>query len=196
MSNRFVSPYQLITDRILADLEQGVAGWVKPWKSEGAVVASRPINFSNSTVYRGVNTLMLHIGCIDNGWTVPAFATFNQVRKLKGVVQKGSKGCHVFFKSQIEADPKTAEEEKRAGENGKFSRTILKGYTVFNVSQVEGIDIDVAGMAKPSELPSDVVDLCELVGVKLTHGGDKAFYQRPDDFVKLPIPPMFESLEH
>ncbi|WP_425624912.1 ArdC family protein [Agrobacterium radiobacter] len=196
MSNGFKSPYQLITDRILADLEQGVAAWVKPWKSEGAVVPSRPMNFSNATVYRGVNTIMLHVACIERGWPVPAFATFNQVRKMKGVITKGSKGCHVFFKSQVESDPKSPEEESRAGADGKIKRTVLKGYTVFNISQVDGIDLDIPGMSKPSELPSDVLELTQLVGVKLSHGGDRAFYAMDTDQITLPVPDVFESIEH
>lgn len=196
MSNGFKSPYQLITDRILQDLERGVAGWVKPWKSEGAALPTRPLNFSNSTVYRGVNTVMLHVACIGNGWDVPAFATFNQIRKLKGVIRKGSKDCYVFFKSQVERDPKTAKEEGRAGPGGKIKRTVLKGYRVFNVSQVDGLDLDIRGMSKPSELPNDVLELTQLVGVGLRHGGDKAFYSMDDDAITLPVPDAFESIEH
>ncbi|MBA1343980.1 ArdC-like ssDNA-binding domain-containing protein [Rhizobium sp. WYCCWR 11146] len=146
MSNGFISPHQLITNRILADLEKGVAAWVKPWKSEGTVVSSRPMNFSNGTVYRGVNTIMLHCACIDRGWSLPAFATFNQIRRLKGVITKGSKGEHVFFKSEVESDPKLADGEGRADESGKIRRTVLNGYTVFNVSQVEGIELDLTGI--------------------------------------------------
>ncbi|MGH0214417.1 ArdC family protein [Sinorhizobium meliloti] len=196
MSNGFKSPYQLITDRILQDLERGVAAWVKPGSSEGPVVASRPMNFSNFTVYRGVNTIMLHIACVERGWPVPAFATFNQVRKLKGSIIKGSKGEHVFFKSQVERDPKSAEEEGRAGPNGKITRTVLKGYTVFNLAQVEGIELDLPGLAKPSEIPSEVVALAQLVGVTLRHGGDKAFYRPDSDAVTMPVPESFESLAH
>jgi antirestriction protein ArdC len=196
MSDGFKSPYQLITDRILQDLENGVAAWVKPSSSEGAVVRSLPMNFSNATVYRGVNTIMLHIACIERGWPVSAFATFNQIRKMKGSITKGSKGCHVFFKSQVESDPKSPEEEGRAGAGGKIKRTVLKGYTVFNVSQVDGISVNISGMSKPSELPRDVLDLAQLVGVKLTHEGDKAFYSIDDDTITLPIPDAFESLDH
>ncbi|WP_429819095.1 ArdC family protein [Ensifer sp. B1-9] len=196
MSNGFKSPYQLITDRILADLARGVAAWAKPWNSDAPAVASRPMNFSNSAVYRGVNTIMLHIACVERGWPVPAFATFNQVRKLKGSIIKGSKGEHVFFKSQVEANPKTAEEEGRANADGKIKRTVLKGYTVFNLAQVEGIEIDLPGLAKPSEIPSEIVDLAQLVGVTLRHGGDKAIYRPDIDAVTMPVPESFESLAH
>lgn len=196
MSNGFKSPYQLITDRILQGLEQGVAGWVKPWNSEGPVAATRPMNFSNATIYRGVNTIMLHVACIERGWPVPAFATFNQIRKLKGAVSKGSKGEHVFFKSQVESDPRSPEEESRVGANGKIKRTVLKGYTVFNISQVDGISVDIPNVAMPSDLPSDLLDLTQLVGVKLSHGGDKAFYSIDDDKITLPVPNDFHSLDH
>lgn len=192
----FVSPYQIITDKIVAALETGVAGWVKPWKSKGAVVASMPINWTTKTAYRGINTLMLYCACIDNGWETPAFATFKQIKAAGGQVTKGSKGEHIYFMSKIERDPKTPEEEARVNENGKFEQFILKGYTVFNIAQVEGIEINLEGMAQPSELPADVVDLCKLVGVKLAHGGNRAFYQTITDSITLPAPEAFQSIEH
>jgi antirestriction protein ArdC len=192
----FVSPYKLITDKIVSALEQGVAAWVKPWKSKGAVVASMPMNFTTKTTYRGINTVMLYCACIDNGWDVPAFATFKQIKAAGGQVVKGAKGEHVYFMSKIEREPKTEEEAAKVNENGKYEQFILKGYTVFNIAQTEGLEVNIEGMAKPSEIPADVLDLCNVVGVKLAHGGDRAFYQPVTDKVTMPAPEAFETLSH
>lgn len=196
MSKAFVSPYQIITDRILADLEKGVASWVKPWSAKEASVGSSPMNWSNKTIYRGINKVMLHCACIDNGWAVPAFATFKQIKEKGGQVIKGSKGEHVFFMSKIERDPKAGEENVRLNDNGKVEHFILKGYTVFNVAQVEGIEFDFAEIKQISELPAEVAELCEIVDVKLNHGGNRAFYDIIADRVTLPAPEAFKSLEH
>lgn len=46
--------YQLVTDRVLALLEQGVAPWKKPWKTSGGS-ALPPTNFVSRRPYRGIN---------------------------------------------------------------------------------------------------------------------------------------------
>lgn len=192
----FVSPYKIITDKIVSALEQGVAAWVRPWKSKGAVVASMPMNFTTKATYRGINTLMLYCACIDNGWDIPAFATFKQIKAAGGQVLKGAKGEHVYFMSKVERDPKAGEEGVKLNENGKVEHFILKGYTVFNVAQTEGLEVNFEGMTKPSEIPADVLDLCETVGVGLAHGGDRAYYQPAIDKVTMPAPEAFETLSH
>lgn len=191
-----VSPYQRITDKILADLEKGVAAWVRPWKSAGAPIASMPFNFMTESAYRGVNTIMLYCACIDNGWQVPAFATFKQIKAAGGSVIKGSKGEQVYFMSKIEREPKTDEERGRVNENGKVEHFIIKAYTVFNIDQVAGIELDSSAIAKPSEIPGDVVELADVIGVSLQHGGDRAFYQPLQDFVRMPAPEAFSSIGH
>jgi len=47
------------TDRIVADLEQGIRPWMKPWSAEQtAGKISRPLRH-NGTPYRGMNVLLL-----------------------------------------------------------------------------------------------------------------------------------------
>jgi antirestriction protein ArdC len=48
-----------VTQRIVADLEQGVRPWVKPWNAEHAAGRiTRPLR-ANGQAYKGVNVLML-----------------------------------------------------------------------------------------------------------------------------------------
>ena len=50
--------YTRVTDRIIADLEQGVRTWLKPWQAEHAAGRiNRPLRH-NGTPYRGVNVLL------------------------------------------------------------------------------------------------------------------------------------------
>ena len=51
--------YQNVTDRIIAQLEKGVAPWQQPWASIGG---GMPVNVVSRKLYRGVNTLLLW-GC-------------------------------------------------------------------------------------------------------------------------------------
>ena len=51
--------YSRITDKIIADLEQGVRPWMKPWNAEHAVdKITRPLRH-NGQPYSGVNILNL-----------------------------------------------------------------------------------------------------------------------------------------
>ena len=48
--------YQVVTDKILAQLEQGCAPWVKPWSETSG---GMPYNAVSGKAYRGINTMML-----------------------------------------------------------------------------------------------------------------------------------------
>jgi len=50
--------HEEVTSRIVAELEQGTAPWVKPWKS-GIAGPCMPVNATTNRAYRGVNVLTL-----------------------------------------------------------------------------------------------------------------------------------------
>ena len=51
--------YSRITDKIVAELEQGVRPWLKPWNGEHADgKITRPLRH-NGTPYSGMNVIML-----------------------------------------------------------------------------------------------------------------------------------------
>ena len=51
--------YSRITDKIIADLEQGVRPWMKPWNADHAAGRiTRPLRH-NGQVYNGINILMV-----------------------------------------------------------------------------------------------------------------------------------------
>ena len=81
--------YTRVTERILADLAQGVRPWMKPWSAshtEGKI--SRPLRF-NGTPYRGVNVLLLWGVALDRGYQAPIWMTYKQAQELGGQVRKG-----------------------------------------------------------------------------------------------------------
>lgn len=195
----FVSPYQQITERILADLKAGVAPWAKPWTASGQGVslsAGMPMNFATRKAYRGVNVWLCLLACQDNGFAVPAFATFNQIKEMGGTVVKGSKATRVFFMSTYEREPRTPEEAEKVNDEGKFVVFVLKGYNVFNLAQVEGIEIEEGAAVASVILPEDAAELIEALGADVRHGGAEAFYAPARDFVAMPKPDDFKAIEH
>lgn len=53
------SVYQVVTDRIIASLKEGIIPWEKPWKAPTFAAGSFPRNFVTGKPYRGVNVFLL-----------------------------------------------------------------------------------------------------------------------------------------
>jgi antirestriction protein ArdC len=116
--------------------------------------------------------------------------TFKQASGLKASVRKGEHGSLVVYADKIvrtEADAETGEEAERA-------IPFLKGYTVFNVEQIDGLPKHY--YAKPTPRV-DTVERIERAdsffgstGAIVQHGGTLAYYNVSQDFVQMP---PFES---
>src|SRR3984957_1515505 len=127
--------YEKITNQIVTALEQGVRPWHQPWKAEHAAGRiARPLR-GNAVPYQGINVLMLWSAAIEKGYAAPIWMTFKQALELKANVRKGEHGSLVVYADKItrtETDDKTGEESEHA-------IPFMKGYTVFNVEQIDGL---------------------------------------------------------
>lgn len=119
--------YQLVTERILEKLATGVV----PWQSGRIASAGMPQNFATGRGYRGINVFLL--GCMD--FQSPYFLTYLQAQELGGNVRKGEKGLPVVKMGKWEPG---SNGEKAEGE-ATGERLYLRTYTVFNASQIDGI---------------------------------------------------------
>jgi antirestriction protein ArdC len=94
--------YSRITDRIIADLEQGVRPWLKPWSAEHAHGRiTRPLRH-NGIPYKGINVLMLWSAAAAKGYSAPLWLTFKQARELGGNVRAGEHGEMVVYADRIQ----------------------------------------------------------------------------------------------
>jgi antirestriction protein ArdC len=176
--------YQEITDSIITELEKGAAPWVKPWNApQGAdknVISQKP--------YRGINRLLLAMVGGIKGYSNPAWATYKQWEQLGGNVRKGEKAAKIIFWSQAKSTNPEGEEKAYA---------FAKAYFVFNVAQVEGIDI-VASEDKQND--NAKIDNCEstikATQAKIIHGGDTACFIPSSDVIRMPELGTFQSSEH
>ena len=182
--------YQRITDQIIAELEKGVRPWMKPWSAENTTGRiTRPLR-ANGIPYRGINVLMLWSEAMEKGYSAPIWMTFKQALELGGHVRKGERGSLVVFASKFtrtETDGDTGEEAER-------DIPFLKGYTVFNVTQIEGLPAQYypAPIPAPETMPRIETAETFVAATKadIRHGGGMAFYQVTNDFVQMP---PFES---
>jgi antirestriction protein ArdC len=188
--------YARVTNKILADLDQGVRPWVKPWRGEqaaGRIV--RPLR-ANGTPYRGVNILLLWGAALEQGFSCPVWMTYKQAETLGAHVRKGEHGSLVVY-----ADRFTKKEtDEDSGEDIEKHIPFMKAYTVFNVEQIEGLPASC--YAKPESRPETVENrdarleaFFRATGAVIRHGGNRAFYAPAPDFVQMPPFPAFRDAE-
>ncbi|TIU59303.1 MAG: DUF1738 domain-containing protein, partial [Mesorhizobium sp.] len=119
--------YQRITDTIVEQLEAGTKPWIRPWR--GSVRHSRIPRRATGEAYRGINVLMLWVSGQMFGYEENTWMTYRQAQDLGGQVRKGEKGTLVVKYGTF--TPKEREDDEDR------SIPYLKGYTVFNVEQIE-----------------------------------------------------------
>ena len=126
--------YTKVTERIVSDLEQGIRPWMKPWSAEHAAGRiTKPLRH-NGTPYRGINILLLWGEAMAKGYNTPIWMTFKQALELDAHVRKGEHGSLVVYANTI-----SKTETNSQGEDVEREIPFMKGYTVFNVEQVDGL---------------------------------------------------------
>ena len=189
--------YTRVTDRIVSDLEKGVRTWLKPWSAEHAAdrLPSLPLR-SCGTPYRGVNVLLLWGEAMDKGYSSPLWMTYKQAEALNAHVRKGEHGSLVVY-----ADRFNKTEANDKGEEVEHSIPFMKGYTVFNVEQIEGLPAHYYTPAAPRddsrtlELIEEAEEFFTGTGATFRHGGNRAFYAPAADFIQLPPADAFRDAQ-
>jgi len=167
--------YTRITNRIVAELEKGCRPWLKPWNAEHAAGRiTRPLRH-NGTPYRGINVLNLWMAATASGYTCPNWLTYKQSQELGAQVRKGEKGELVVFASKI-----SRTEATETGEEIARDISFLKGYTVFNAEQIDGLPSHFTAPAAPTLDPVQRIAHAESffanTKADIRHGGDRAYY--------------------
>lgn len=187
--------YSRVTDRIIADLEQGVRPWMKPWNAEHAAGRiTRPLRH-NLQPYNGINVLMLWSAAVDRGYSAPIWMTYRQAAEMGAHVRKGEKGELVVYANKITRTETDAE----TGEDAERTIPFLKGYTVFNVEQVEGLPAKFYETATPTLDPVQRIEHAEsffaATRAAIAHGGNMAYYAIGPDHIQMPPFVAFRDAE-
>ncbi len=187
--------YDRVTHHIVSQLEQGVRPWVRPWSGDHlAGRINRPLR-ANGVAYRGINTLMLWASAIERGYQSPRWLTFKQAVELGANVRKGEKGNLVVYADRI----KKTETDSATGEDRERDIPFMKGYTVFNAEQVDGLPAHFHTGPEPVRDPIQRIEHAEAfvasTGARIEHGGAKAFYRPSDDRVQMPPFEAFRDAE-
>lgn len=176
--------YQIITDRIIAQLEKGVVPWKKNWKNEGI-----PTNLITLKPYRGINILLLS----SLGFSRNYFLTFNQLKQFGGTLKHGERSTPVCYW-------KYSDEETESDKNTETTarkKVVMRYYIVYNIEQCEGIPEDKI----PVRAALNPVISCENIieqmpdKPEIQHKGDMPYYSPYSDIVNIPSIQHFDDAE-
>ena len=181
-----LTPAQRVTAQISAMLERGVRPWVKPWDD---IAPSGPLVLPLrccGTPYRGMNVLALWAATLECGFKFRHWFTFKQALALKACVRKSERGTYVVFYTELGA--------KDDNDDASETRRILRGYTVFNADQIDGLPPKFYAPPETETIPASpgneeearLSALFARIPVAIRYGGNRAFYSKSADFIQMP----------
>ena len=148
----------------------------------------------NGMPYSGINILMLWGAAIEGGYQSPFWMTYRQAKEYGAHVKKGERGNLVVYANTI---TKTEEQDDGSEEERKIP--FMKGYSVFNVEQVEGLPEHFYAKPEPVIDPAERIEHADKFfaasGADIRHGGNRAFYSGGSDHVQMPPFECFNSPE-
>lgn len=178
-----INVYELVTNRIIEQLENNIIPWEKPWSGtiDGA------FNRVSKKPYSILNQMLLKY----NG----EYATFKQWQELGGHIRKAEKSEIIVFWKMYPI-------KEKQDDGTEIIKTIplLKYINVFHISQVDGVEPPkqkVTHDIEPIEKAEKILnDYWNRENITIEHvKGDKAFYSPMFDKIQLPLFEQFKQSE-
>lgn len=176
--------YQIVTDRILAMIDEGVAPWRKPWANMA------PRSMSTGKPYRGINLFLLGSG---------HWGTYKKITELGGQIRKGEKSSVAVFWKFLDT---------KDDDGKKKTIPLLRYYNVFHEDQADWPDGKPArfeSSALPGTENERIVAADQIVTAYKksdnaprfdAEGWDHACYIPSLDAIQVPKIEQFESSAH
>ncbi len=191
--------YEMVTERITAQLQQGNIPWRRPWTGTAAEDGGA-INYVSRYPYSLLNQLMLG--------KPGEYLTWKQIEDLGGKVKKGAKASMVVFFTRltIKEKPGTQAPATTQGDDKKEEEKtipLLRYYNVFHLDDVEGIPSKIKPGAvrtvQPIEAAEKVIGDYLARQPKLGFHNDqpsnRAYYSPSRDEVVVPMLSQYEIPE-
>jgi antirestriction protein ArdC len=193
---------QVVTDRLLAAIENGRAPWQTPY-----LVRGLPLSMSTGKPYRGINPWLLVPVAEERGYTSPWWGTYDQIAKQGGQVMRKPEGFEgdwstlVTFWKRYERKVTDESGQPVIGADGQPEMkraALLRYFKVFNAEQAEwpdGMPTKFAPLERGEDF--DPIDEADSIVVSYTaNGGPKiqhldqgmAWYAPASDLVNVPNP--------
>ncbi len=141
-----------------------------------------PCNAMTGRPYSGGNVLILWAAAMSSGFPNHRWLTFKQGQDVGANVRRGEKGTPVVF-----AKPMRDDEEDKA-------YVVARVFTVFNVAQLDNLpELPAFEQKTVATTHADARALLERTGMRVTHGGNDASYNRTFDRVVMPPVASFDT---
>ena len=174
--------YDIVTNRIIENLEKGSIPWIKPWDTENTLDK----NIHSGNEYNGINRVILGM----SGFQSNIWGSFKQWQSLGANVRKGETGTAIVFYSPV----KTNSINPETNQNEESFYACMKTYYVFNAKQVDGIEIKQReNEIKPFLNNVHIDNMVSNTGAVIRHSGNSAYYKRDDDFINMPVKSDFHN---
>ncbi len=191
---------QALVDRVLSRLDAGAMPW-----DNGMSGFAAPKNAVTGKAYRGINLLALF--CADK--PDPRWMTFAQAKEQGYAVKQGAKGVPIEWYSYIDkrtnkpADVAAVIEETKDmtfDEKQRFKkdnlRTVVRGYHVFNASDIHGIEPYVAPPVDVSKRNERIENIIASSEAPISYDGNgRNYYSPTSDSIHLTDRSAFKSDE-
>ena len=176
--------YQIVTGRIIKELEKGLIPWRKPWID--IRLQSGAYNRVSKKPYSLMNQMLLGLE--------GEYATYKQWNALGGTLKENARSeIVVFWKMQV------IQEEKENGEIEEKQIPFLRYYRVFHISQIDGIEPlpkpeipQVEGIKAGDQLIEEYASR-EKIQIKETISNE-AFYNPRKDMIVIPQKGQFQEI--
>lgn len=173
--------YEIVTERILAELEKGKIPWEKPWI--GGIDC--PIKHTTGEPYSILNQILLG----EPG----EYLTLNQCNKEGGRIKKGAKAKLVVFWKILEKEDEKSKTQKIP---------VLRYYNVFHINDCEGIkpkferEQHPNGATKTQNAENIVSEYSSRTNLEISHANQlQAYYMPRKHLVNIPDMDRFKSTE-
>ena len=189
-----MSIYEIITNKFVEQLEQGIVPWQKPWSVNGSNSSEVAISYTTRKPYSLLNQMLL-------GWRSGEYLTFKQIQDLKGSVKKGAKSQMVVFYTPI----KVTEKDKVTNEDIEKTIPCLKYYNVFHIDDTTGIPTKVNAIEEAETKVNAIEEAETLIQSYLKREknlkfindkvSDQAYFSPSQDLVQVPMMKQYKVVE-
>lgn len=172
---------EVITSRIIEQLQHGIIPWNKPWTG----IQGGAISGATGRPYSLLNQMLLN--------RPGEYFTFKQVQDRGGRVRKGEKSSVVVFWKQVKVSEKMED-----GETKEKLVPMLKYYHVFHIAQCEGLESREQEAAPTENRNGEdiITGYQDREGITIRYiKGDEASYSHLRDCITLPLREQFISSE-
>ncbi len=154
----------------------------------GFTTQGLPYNPATNLTYQGINILNLWSAQHSRQLPSNEWATFKQWKDMGAHVKKGEKGSRVVFYKTLLKDKTNSQ-----GDIEEIKIPMLKLYTVFNVAQVEGYEVQIPDTPTDDKVEriALIEEFCTNTRADIRHDEPEAYFLVNGDYINMPPTQLF-----